>query len=77
MANVGVERVNYFCPRRKFFCVLALYFTSKGGSKQYTLIECVKMRWVVLDYHLLIKVCLNGNIVLLIGNIMYIKSVTI
>ena len=40
MANIGVERVNYFCPRRKFFCVLALYFTSKGGSKQYTLIEC-------------------------------------
>ncbi len=40
MVNIGVERVNYFCPRRKIFCVLALYFTSKGGSKQYTLIEC-------------------------------------
>ena len=40
MANVGVERVNYFCPRRKTVCVLILYFTSKDGSKQYTLIEC-------------------------------------
>ncbi len=40
MANIGVERVHYFCPRRKIACVLILYFTSKGGSKQYTLIEC-------------------------------------
>ena len=40
MKHIGVERVNYFCPRKKTFCVLVLYFTSKGGSKQYTLIEC-------------------------------------
>ena len=40
MANIGVERVHYFCPRRKTFCVLILYLTSKNNSKQYTLIEC-------------------------------------
>ena len=69
MANVGVERVNYFCPRKKTFCALVLYFTSKGGSKQYTLIEC-ENEVGCIGYHLLIKVCLNGNIVLLIGNMM-------
>jgi hypothetical protein len=40
MANVGVERVHYFCPRRKIVCVLILYFTSNSGNKEYTLIDC-------------------------------------
>jgi hypothetical protein len=40
MENVDVERVRYFCPRRKIVCVLILYFTSKNNSKQYTMLEC-------------------------------------
>ncbi len=40
MIHIGVERLHYFCPRRKTYHVIALYFTSDGGNKEYTLIEC-------------------------------------
>ena len=38
--GTGVERKHYFCPRRKTYYVIALYFTSEDGDKEYTLLEC-------------------------------------
>ncbi len=40
MKHIGVEWVHYFCPRRKTYHVIALYFYSDGVNKEYTLIEC-------------------------------------
>ena len=40
MKHIGVERKHYFCPRKKNYYVVALYFTSESGNKVYTLLEC-------------------------------------
>jgi hypothetical protein len=42
MANVGVEHIHYFCPRRRTSCSLVLYFITGGKGKTYNLIECDK-----------------------------------
>jgi hypothetical protein len=40
MANVGIEQLHYFCPRKKKSCSLVLYYSADNNEKIYKMIEC-------------------------------------
>jgi hypothetical protein len=41
MADVGIEQINYYCPRKKYLCSIILYFNGiNDNGKIYRMLEC-------------------------------------
>ena len=41
MADVGIEQINYYCPRKKNLCSIILYFNGvNDNGKIYRMLEC-------------------------------------
>jgi hypothetical protein len=41
MADVGIEQINYFCPRKNNLCSIVLYFNGvSDNGKIYRMLEC-------------------------------------